>query len=158
MSGGQLELPAMHGAGEDAVLDFGEASQVGFQMGAAALDAVAVAFPQLLHGGLLGVVALGVLQAFGREAFEEVVDVFVVGPLTLRLEAAGEKDLVDPVLFMMDDTVLEQGAVDVEAVIPLFIPPGVDAARMEVKHDLLHVAVDQDAPIDAYRRQVCDLH
>src|SRR2546421_7311672 len=100
-TGGQLELPAVHGAGEDAVLNFGEAGQVGFQMGAAALDAIAVAFPQLLHGGLLGGVTLGVLQAFGREAFEEVVDVFVVGSLTLRLEAAGEKDLVDPGLFMM---------------------------------------------------------
>src|SRR5947209_8630284 len=157
-TGGQLELPAVHGAGEDAVLDFGEAGQVGFQVGAAPLDTVAVAFPQLLHGGLLGVVALGILQAFGREAFEEVIDVFVISSLTLGLEAAGEKYLVDPVLFMMDDTVLEQGAVDVKAVIPLFILPGVDAARMEIKHDLLHVAVDQYPPVDAYRRQVCYLH
>ena len=120
-------MPAVHGAGQDAVLDFGEACQVGLQVGAAALDAVAVAFPELLHGGLLGVVALRVLQAFGREAFEEVVDVFVVGSLTLRLEAAGEKDLVDPVLFMMDDAILEQGAIDVKAVIPLFIPPASSA-------------------------------
>ena len=89
--GSQFKLPAMHCAGQHAVLDAGEARQVGFEVGAAALDAIAVALPQLLHCRLLGVVAFGVLQAFRREALEEVVDVLVIGSLTLRLEAAGEQ-------------------------------------------------------------------
>src|SRR5579885_3695321 len=115
----------MHGAGEHAVLDLGEARQVGLEVGTAALDAVAVAFPELLVRRLLGVVALGVLQAFGREALEEVVDVLVVGSLALGFEAAGEENLVDPVLFMMNDAVFEQRAVDMEAIVPLLILPGV---------------------------------
>src|SRR5260370_26441022 len=157
-SGGELELPAMHGAGQHAVFEFGEARQVCFQVRAAALDAVAVALPELLHGGFFGVVALCVLQAFGRQAFEEVVDVLVISSLALGLEAAGEENLVDPVLFAVDDTVLQQGAVNVEAVIPLFIVPGVNAACMKIQHDLLHVAVDQHAPVDANRRQGGLLH
>src|SRR5579885_1064809 len=108
----------MHGAGEHAVLDFGEARQVGLEVRAAALDAVAVALPELLVRRLLGVVALGVLQAFGREALEEIVDVLVVGSLALSLEATGEENLVDPVLLMVNDAVFEQRAVDVEAIVP----------------------------------------
>src|ERR1700730_7640362 len=131
-SGGKLELPAVHGQCQHPVLDFGEARQVGFQVRAAALDAVTVALPELLYGSFFGVIAFGVLQAFGREAFEEVIDVLVVGSFALRLEATGEENLVDPVLFMMNDAVFQQGAVNVEAVIPLFLVPGVDAARMEI--------------------------
>ena len=52
-SGCQFKLPAVHCAGQDAVLYFGEAGQVGFEMGAAALDAIAVAFPELIYCGLL---------------------------------------------------------------------------------------------------------
>jgi len=41
----QLELPAMHGTCEHAIFYMGEARQVGLQVGTAALDAVAMAFP-----------------------------------------------------------------------------------------------------------------
>ena len=47
-AGGDVELPAVEGAGEDAVLDLAEAGQVGLQVRAAALDAVAAALPGLL--------------------------------------------------------------------------------------------------------------
>jgi hypothetical protein len=72
--GGQVELPAVHPAGQDPVVDLPKASQVGLEVGAAALDQVAVQGEQLLVGGLLDVPALGVLQPLGREGLEEVVD------------------------------------------------------------------------------------
>src|SRR5215469_7309254 len=84
----QLELPAVHGAGQHTILNLCEAREIGLQVRAAPLDAIAVAFPELLHRRFLGVVPLGVLQAFGRETLEEIVNVLVVRSLALRLEAA----------------------------------------------------------------------
>src|SRR5258708_4978255 len=47
-SGFQIELPAMHRAGQYAVLNFCKARQVGLEMRTAALNAIAVALPELL--------------------------------------------------------------------------------------------------------------
>src|SRR5258708_15771089 len=150
----QLKLPAVHGASQHAILNLCEAREIGLQVRAAPMVAIAVAFPELLYCRFLGVVPLGILQAFGRQALEEVVNIFVVRSLALRLEAAGEENLVDPVLLVMEDAVFDQGMVYVKAVIPLFAIPCIYAARMVVKHNLLHVAIDQHAPIDPDTGQV----
>src|SRR5260221_3102511 len=92
----QLKLPAVHGASQHAILNLCEAREIGLQVRAAPLDAIAVAFPELLYCRFLGVVPLGILQAFGRQALEEVVNIFVVRPLALRLEAAEEENLFVP--------------------------------------------------------------
>src|SRR5215469_10770388 len=60
--GGQLELPTVHGAGEDAVFDMTKAREIGLHVRAAALHTVAVHLPELLLRRALGVVAFGVLQ------------------------------------------------------------------------------------------------
>ena len=88
-------------------------------MRTASLDAIAVAFPELLYSSLFGVVALGILQAFRCEALEEIVHVLVVCSLTLSLEAAGEENLVNPVFFVVNNTLFEKRRVNVETVIPL---------------------------------------
>src|SRR6185312_9623762 len=144
----------MHGAGQDTVLYLCEARQISLQMRATPLDAITIALPQLVYGGLFGVVALGILQTFRREAFEKIIDVFVVRSLALGLEAAGEEDLIDPVLFMANNAVFEQRAVDVETIIPFLAIPGINTTRVKIEHNLLHIAVDQDAPIDADAGQV----
>src|SRR5207249_2561805 len=58
-TGGELELPAVQRAGEHAVLDDAEARQVGLQMRAAPLHAVAGALEEFPLRQLLGVAALG---------------------------------------------------------------------------------------------------
>src|SRR5438270_12216139 len=140
----------MHRACQNPVLYSGKARQIGFQMWAAPLDAIAIALPQLVYRRLFGVVTLGILQALRREALEKIIDVLVVRSLALRLKAAGEENLVDPVLFMVNNAVFEQRTVTVEAIIPLFAIPRIDTARVKIQHDLLHIAVDQDAPIDSH--------
>src|SRR3989442_9696221 len=144
----------MHRAGQDAVLDMREARQIGFQMRTAPLDAITVAFPELLYSGLFSIVALGILQALRREALEEIVHVLVVRSLALGLEATGKENLVDPILLVVNNAIFEKRRVDVETVIPCFaslapryigvyiVIPRVDAPGMEIEHDLLHVAVD----------------
>jgi len=47
-SGGQLELPAVHGACENAIFYVSKAREVSFQVGATALNAITMALPQLL--------------------------------------------------------------------------------------------------------------
>jgi len=47
-SGGQLELPAVHGACQNAIFYVSEAREVSFQVGATALNAITMALPQLL--------------------------------------------------------------------------------------------------------------
>jgi hypothetical protein len=116
---GQFKLPAMHRACQDTVLDMSKASEICFQVRATALDAVTVAFPELLNCRLFSIVALGILQAFWREAFEEIVNVLVICTFALCLEAAGEEDLVDPVFLVMNDAIFEKSRVNVEAIIPL---------------------------------------
>ncbi len=37
------------------------------------MDTLAIAFPELFYGGILNIVALGILQASRREALEETV-------------------------------------------------------------------------------------
>src|SRR2546423_12930382 len=106
--GCQFKLPAVHRACQDTVLYLCEARQIGFQMWAAPLDAIAIALPQLVYRRLFGVVTLGILQALRREALEKIIDVLVVRSLALRLKAAGEGNLVDPVLFMVNNAVFEQ--------------------------------------------------
>src|SRR5258706_16343439 len=123
-------------------------------MRAAPLDAIAIALPQLVYRRLFGVVTLCILQALRRETLEKIIDVLVVRSLALRLEATGEENLVDPVLFVVNNAVFEQSAINVEAIIPFFAIPRIDTARVKIKHDLLHIAVDQDAPIDADAGQV----
>src|SRR6266487_1528789 len=90
-------------------------------MRTATLDAIAVAFPELLYSSLFGVVAFGILQAFRREALEEIVYILVVRSLTLCLEAAREENLVDPVFLVMHNAVFEKRRVNVETVIPLLV-------------------------------------
>ena len=89
-------------------------------MRTAALDTIAVAFPKLLYGGLFSIVALGILQAFWGEAFEEIVNVLVICTFALCLEAAGEEDLVDPVFLVMNDAIFKKRRVNMKAIIPLF--------------------------------------
>jgi hypothetical protein len=113
-------LPAMHRAGQDAVLDMRKTCQICLQMRAASLNAIVIAFPELFYGGLFGIIALGILQAFWREALEEIVHVLVVRSLALGLEAAGKENLVDPVLLVVNDAVFEKRRVNVKTVIPLF--------------------------------------
>src|SRR5438876_3965088 len=96
-----------------------KAGEIGFQVRTASLDAVAAAFPELLYSCLFGIVALGILQAFRREALEEIVYILVVCTFTLGLEAAGEENLVNPVFFVVNNTVFEKSRVNVETVIPL---------------------------------------
>src|SRR5260221_11273465 len=74
----QLKLPAVHGASQHAIFNLCKAREIGLQVRAAPLDAIAVAFPKLLYSRFFGLVPLGILQAFGREALEEVVNIFVV--------------------------------------------------------------------------------
>src|SRR5436309_2240947 len=88
-------------------------------MGTATLDTIAVTFPKLLYSSFFSIVALGILQAFWREAFEEIVNVLVICTFALCLEAAGEEDLVDPVFLVMNDAILEKRRVNMKAIIPL---------------------------------------
>ena len=44
----QIKLPAMHCAGQDAILNLRKARQISLQVRTAALDAVTVSFPELL--------------------------------------------------------------------------------------------------------------
>src|SRR5437660_9787156 len=144
----------MHRACQNPVLYSGKARQIGFQMRAAPLDAIAIALPQLVYRRLLGIVTLGILQPLRREALEKIIDVLVVCPLALGLEAAGEENLVDPVLFVVNNAVFDQSAVNVEPIIPFFAIPCIDTARVKVKYNLLHIAVDQYTPIDTDAGQV----
>src|SRR6266511_3524909 len=157
--GRQVELPAVHPAGEHAVLDVAELRQVRLQVRAAALDQVAVHLDQLLHRRLLRVPALGVLEPLRRQRLEPVVDVLVVGPLAGGLEAAGQEQLVHPVLFVVDDAGLHQRPVDPEAVAERLALPGVDPALEVVDHDLLVAPplvgdLQQHPPVDALTGQV----
>src|SRR6266516_2824628 len=135
--GGELELPAVHVAGEHAVLDHAELRQVGLEVRAAALYQVAVQGDQLLGLAQLGVPALGVLEALGRQHLEPVVDVLVVGAVAGGLEAARQKQLVDPVFVVAGDARLHQGAVDAEGVAARLALPDLHAAIEEVDHHLL---------------------
>src|SRR6266550_1035984 len=119
-------------------------------MRAATLNTIAVSFPELLIRRFLRIIALGVLQTLWCETFEEVVNILVICSLARSLKAAGEEDLIDPVLFVVDDAVFQQGTVNIEAIIPFFVLPGVDLASMEVQHNLLHIAINQHAAIDAH--------
>ena len=148
-AGGKLKLPAVHGAGEDAVLYFAEAREIGLEVGAAALDAVAVAFTKLVLRCLLRVVAFDILDAFWREALEKDVNVFVVWSLALRFKATGEEEVVDPVLDVANDAGLDEGGVYLEAVLPLFVMPWIDFALLEIDDHRLLAAVDEQAAIDA---------
>src|SRR6266508_4105050 len=134
-SGGDVEFPAVECAGEDTSLDLTEAGQIRFQVRAAALDAVAVALPHLPLRLLFGVEAFGILDALGGEALEEAVDVLVVPSVTFGLEAAGEEDLVDPVLVVTLDAGLDEGRVQVEAVLARLAVPGADLPPPEIEND-----------------------
>src|SRR6266480_6624156 len=88
-------------------------------MRTATLDTIAITFPKLLYSSLFSIVALGILQAFRREALEEIVDILVIRSLALCLEAAGEENLVDPVLLVMNNAIFEKRRVNVKAIIPI---------------------------------------
>ena len=87
-SGGQLELPAVHGACQNAIFYVSKAREVSFQVGTTALDAITMALPQLLCWRLFSIVAFGILETFQGETFEEIINVLIVGTLALCLEAA----------------------------------------------------------------------
>ena len=149
LAGGQLELPAMHGTGEDAVLYLAKTCKIGLEMWTAALDAVAIALPELLLRRLFSIVAFDILDALGREALEENVDVFVIRSLALCFEATGEEEIVDPVLDVTDDAGFDESRVNLEAVFPLFIVPWVDLTLLEIHDHRLLSTVDEEAPVDA---------
>src|SRR6266705_1628552 len=111
-------------------------------MRTATLDTIAVGFPELFIRRFFSIIALGILQTLGRETFEEVVNVLVICSLACSLKTAGEEDLIDPVLFVVDNAVFQQGAVNMEAIVPFFVLPGVYLARKEIQHNLLHIAID----------------
>ncbi len=142
-AGGKLKLPAVHGAGEDAVLYLGETRKISLEVGAAALNTIAVAFPELMLRRLFRVVAFDVLDAFGREALEKDVDVFVVWSLALRFKATGEEKVVDPVFDVADDAGLDEGGINLETVLPLFVVPWIDFALLEIDDHRLLAAVDE---------------
>src|SRR5260221_12766993 len=108
----------MHGACQNAVLDLAKACKIGLEMWTAALDAVAIAFPELVFRIFFSVVPFNILNTFRREAFEENVDIFVVGTLALSFEAAGEEEIVDPVLHVTNNAGFDQSGVHLEAVFP----------------------------------------
>src|SRR5437899_2511687 len=116
-TGLQIELPTMHRTGQHSLLNFAKTRQIGLEVGTTALDAIPVTFPELLIRRLLSIVALGVLQAFRRETLEEVVNILVIRSFALGLKATGEKDLVDPVLFVVNNAGFEEGTINVEAVV-----------------------------------------
>src|SRR5258708_11062340 len=105
--GSQLKLPAVHGASQHAILNLCKAREIGLQVRAAPLDAIAVAFPELLYCRFLGVVPLGILQTFGREALEKIVNIFVVRSLALGFEAEGAANTVAPLPLTLPHTGLE---------------------------------------------------
>src|SRR6266436_8476387 len=109
----------MHSACQHAVFYVGKTCQVRFQVRATSLDAVPMAFPQLLCWRLFCIIAFSVLETFQGEAFEEIVNVFVVGSFALRMETAGEEERIHPVLQVMDDAVFHQGGVYAEAIAAL---------------------------------------
>src|SRR5918997_478893 len=117
LSGREVELPAVQRARQYSILLFPKACQVGLEVWAAALDHEVAALPQLPHRRRLGVVVLRVAQALRGEDLKEVVDILVVGAATLGLEAAGEKEAVDPILLLVEDLVLDQRRVYAEEVV-----------------------------------------
>jgi len=93
----------VHGTRQNAILYLAEAGEVGLQVRAAPLDTVTIDFPELVLWGLFGVVSLNVLKPLGRRALEENVHVLVVWSFALRLEAAGEEEIVHPILYMANN-------------------------------------------------------
>src|SRR5947207_15333602 len=89
LAGGQLELPAMHSTGEDALLYLAETCKVGLEMWTAALDAVAIALPELLLRRLFSIVAFDILDALGRESLDENVAVSAISSHSTCFEATG---------------------------------------------------------------------
>src|SRR5690606_12691794 len=139
-AGAQVELPAVHLAGQRVTLDLGEARQVRLEVRAAALDVpVTEADLLVLHDPLVLVVPpLGVLQPLLRQALEERVDELVVLPDPGRGEAAGQEQRVAPVDLAGVEQVLHQGPPGPEAVAHLLVRVRPDLAGGEVDDDRLH--------------------
>src|ERR1043166_2983150 len=87
-AGFQIELPAVHQAGEHAVLDAAEARQIGALVRAIALHAIAAELAHVVVARMRGEIGLGVFEPLRRQALEERIEIFVVGPLALGAEAA----------------------------------------------------------------------
>src|SRR5262249_28030374 len=92
------------------------------------------------------------------EALEEIIDIFVVGPLAFSLEATGEEEGVDPVHLMGDDQPLDQLWGDFEAELPVLSGAGADFAVLEIQDDVVLAQLQQDAAIDAHASEVPNRH
>src|SRR5258706_4894152 len=154
---GQFKLPTMHGTCQDTVLDLAKACEIGLEMWTAALDAVAIAFPELVFRIFFGVVSFNILNTFRRETFEENVDIFVVGTLALSLKATGEKEVIDPALHVTNNAGFDQSGVHLEAILPSFASPWIYLALLEVDHHSLLATVDEQASIDTHTGKVSNL-
>src|ERR687894_2552762 len=155
LSGRQIELPAVQSARQYPVLLLPKACQVGFEMRAAALDHEVATLPQLPYRRRLRVVGLRILHTLLGEDLEEVVDILVIGAAALRLEAAGEKETIDPVLLVVEDLVLDQRRVYAkQVVVGRLLATLVHLPLLEVYDHLLPLEVEQDPAVDPNTVQI----
>src|SRR5215210_6657688 len=118
-------------------------------MRAVALNHEVTALPELSYGRQLSVVVLGVTQALRGEALKKVVDVLVIRPAAFRLKAAGEEQLVGPVLLMVEDQFLYQRWVNAkEVIVRRFIAVLVHPPLLEIQDHILPSEVEQHTPVD----------
>src|SRR6266567_7424566 len=61
----QFKLPAVHSTCQDTILNLAKTREVGLEMGAAPLDAVAIAFPELVFRVFFRVIPFNILNTFG---------------------------------------------------------------------------------------------
>ncbi|HVD89141.1 MAG TPA: hypothetical protein VNB91_09635 [Jatrophihabitantaceae bacterium] len=158
---GQPPLPAVHLAREHVAVDRAEPRQVGLEVRAPPLHLPTVERDRFggFSGILLGEPALGVVEPFLGQTFEEDVDEFVIGADALRGESAGQEQAVDPVDFVIVNELFEVGAAGAEA-IPHLLPcvlPQLAGDEVDDEIDIAAFCVlgrEPDSAIDACRHVV----
>jgi len=114
--GGQVVLPAVHGAGEHGAIDHAEPAEVAAQVRAAALHDPVAELDIFFVVLPAGVPAFGVHDPFRGQALEEGVDVLVVLADAAGTETHAQEQAVDPVDLVVGDQPLDQRAGDGELI------------------------------------------
>jgi len=115
-AGGEVVLPAVHGAGEYGALDHAEPAEVAAQVRAAALDDPVTELDVFFILLPAGIPALGVHDPLRSQALEEGVDVLVVLADAAGPEPHAQEQAVDPVDLVVGDQPLDQRAGDGELI------------------------------------------